>query len=144
MDNLWPESFQEIKIVKPLDIIEKQAEYLSTLTEKLVYGAVENSSGAEFIKIDKCLYSFNYNFDIKAKYIGRYSFRIFSFAYDIPIYPVSVILNDEIQNELKTMPQNFKLEDSDSLINLLRDILHTNKVREVVGSLISLSKDYLK
>jgi hypothetical protein len=142
MDNLWPADFQEVEVVKPLDIIKKQADYLSTITNKMVYGEVEDSEGLEFIEGGFGFYSFNYRFLIKSKYVDKYSFRVLSFAHDIPIYPAIILLNDNIKKELDFNSRAVKSDNSESLTNLLKDILHTKKLREVVGSLITLSKDY--
>lgn len=157
MSNLWPD-FSNLNILTmPKTILEDQANYLVKATDGKLYGAVEevNHYNDEGIKIETN--SFEFNFVIKGKFLPNYKFKAFTIYHDIVIYPLSIMLEPDIGNEIFDSSEvNDFVEDIDyqgddegvllegikseeDFKKVLYYIFRTEKIKNVVESLISLS-----
>ncbi len=141
MENLWPKTFTDVNINEPpKDMLEQQAKFLETVTEGQVYAEVLEiesfDSSQRYLQHD-----FVYSFYIRAKYIEKYSYRVFLFYHDIPFFPVVFLLDDDIDQELgiETSKER-KVNSFEKLNELLKHVFNSKKVKEIVGSLIRLSK----
>lgn len=141
MGSLWP-TFDDIKRVRtPKEILEEQGKFLPKLTGDLVYAVVEefatfnNPSPSS----DSLENQFMYKFLMKSKFIDRYSFELFAFSHDIAIYPVKMRLDQLVAKELG-YSKIYNISNENHLNEVLGEILRTDRVKFVVGSMMSLAK----
>ncbi|OPY76044.1 MAG: hypothetical protein A4E64_01694 [Syntrophorhabdus sp. PtaU1.Bin058] len=148
MKNLWPDSFKAVDVQRPDAILVEQAKFLSTITEGLLYAMVETMSKAEIVTIHSKLFDFGYKLSIGAKNLDRYKYRVLSMSYGVPIYPCYIMLDQDIFMELRRdfgqtltlTGMSIKVENGESLVDLLSLVFKSKKVDQVVSSLLTLSK----
>lgn len=142
MKNLWPEKFEENSKPTAKSILEEQAKLLYKITNGIV-----DASIAEMEKIDAVFKDmdneFAYRFDIYGKFLGGYRFNVLMFCHDITLYPVKFRLDEKIAAELSTQGSSFRtitIDTPEDLEPFLASVLRSERLQNVVGSIIRLSK----
>lgn len=152
MLDFWGDFTPEV-IQTPSAILNEIANELSTITNKFVYAEVSQFKEPEYdeYEIPLITYKFNFVFTIKSKYMENYSFNAFSIHHDMIPYPITIkidhIIKDSISKELESFDKediedNIMVESEDEFKKLMKTILKSNKLREVVNMLYSISKEY--
>jgi hypothetical protein len=140
VNNLWPTSFDEVNIVLPKNLLEEQASYLAKMTGGFVTAEVSLIDQINDTSPLK-LRDFAYRFDLIGKMLQNYCFNLLIFTHDITIYPVFFYLEEGIGKELKTNPQgDLQIDDEANLERFIQQILRTDRVKRVIGSMIRLSR----
>jgi hypothetical protein len=87
---------------------------------------------------------FCYRFDIKGKFVDKYRFNVFFFAHDITLYPVKFHLDEKIGLELGLQKTAFGYDaivaSPEEMETFLQAVLTSERVKNVVGSIMQLSK----
>ena len=138
MKNLWPESFREQEFEVPRSIFEQQATLLPKLTGDMVYAKVTELSPVDIFR-DGIENNFAYGFYLIGKFLEKYSYKVLSFSHDVTLYPVLININSEIREELGIKNIRVKVESPEKLESLLENILKTNRVSKIIGSIIKIS-----
>ena len=157
MTDLWPEKIKNGTINAPVSVLREQAEFLGAKTDNLITAEVEISD----ISSD----SFTYHFYIVAPTLNNYHYRLFTISHDIHLYPVIIVLGDELGSELgasidqdifqKMVEQQSRglvalglmeqpqakytlvAQSESEFISHLKDILRSNKAIQVITALQS-------
>lgn len=136
MDSMWPKQFDLDNSKTPAEILTEQGKYLEKATKNMVYSEVVSIKGDDFLEDQS---TFNYVFYVMGKYLQNYRFNVFTFSFDIALYPITLYLDSKIANELN-ISQNYNIEDEDYFIETLRKIFNSERLKKVIVSLMRLSK----
>lgn len=91
MQDLWPENITEITYKSPLAILKEQAKFLGEKTNNLIVASVG--------KVSSVNQQFAYQFYIVAPTLD-YLYRLFSIQYGVEPYPLEVIMNEALAEEM--------------------------------------------
>jgi len=138
MKNLWPDVFEESKKKSAKNILNEQAGLLSKLTGGLVFAEVARMDSRDSIGKDKLRDDFTYSFYIRSKFLTEYRFKVLSFSHSITFYPVAVKIDSVLEEELN-LPYSV-IETEEAFEELVGNILKTNRIKDVVGSLMRLAR----
>ena len=164
MENLWGDINIEA-IETPKSILEQQGDFLTKGTQRKIYGCVNliedyNLKGSRYVNDKK---QFNYEFNLKSDYIPDYSYNLLSIHHDIEIYPLFIELPGSIYDEVQAnmiftvdccLSEKYKknhptIQIRDNIVvvdtmngfkSVLKLILQSKKVKNILVSLISLAK----
>lgn len=140
MRDLWPEDFAVTPEAKtPATILREQAAFLGQKTNNVVEAKVV-PSGAIYPG------GFVYNFFIVAPVLDNYMYKLFTIAYNINLYPISLDVGMEIHTEIDPEYQRYLevkiITNSESeFVDLLGKIFCTEKTKKVIGTLLSMSRE---
>lgn len=142
MKNMWPQSFKENSNPAPKEILETQARLLAKLTNNRVFAEVVEESISKVSIFEGITGEFCFRLDIVGQYIaGGYRFRVLTFCHDISLYPVKFRLDSELGRELKGKDvAEVTIETPEALEVLLESVLKSDRVQNVVGAILKLSK----
>lgn len=142
MHSLWPEAFPQDDATSAKSLFEEQAAILPKITENLVWAevkTVEPHQMPAFLTTD-----FAFRFDIFGKALSNYRFTALYFGHDITLYPVKFIFDEALSREIRPnasplVPQ--AVNDQHHLEYLVKQVLNSQRVNSVVGSIIRMSRD---
>ncbi|OGR10648.1 MAG: hypothetical protein A2097_05985 [Desulfobacula sp. GWF2_41_7] len=139
MKNLWPEDFKakELKSVKA--VLEEQAKLLPKITGDMVYAKIIGMGRLESMQRDH-VNDFSYSFNLIAKFLKGYSFKVLDFSYPVTMYPVKITLDELIAEEMQC-ESVFEVNNENEFIAILGGILNSNRIKDIVGSIIKLSSE---
>ncbi|MDU7927966.1 MAG: hypothetical protein E7J35_05365 [Veillonella sp.] len=152
MSDFWGDFTPKV-IQTPSAILNEIADELSTITNKFVYVEVKQFKENIYDEFGFVIagYKFSFSFTIKSKYMDNYSFNAFSIHHDIISYPVTIKIDSVIENSIIEEIRSFYnpngegeliVESEDEFKNLIKIILQSNKLREIINMLYSISKEY--
>jgi len=138
----WKE-FEESKIEIPDETVEKIIEGFSNATKKLVELGLIEKSVMSRLAGDKFGTKFQFEVILLSKRLNDYSFTVFEFGYDINLYPVKVLINksilDEMINKGEFTSNIAIIENEEKFKKVIELIFETNKFREIVSSLMKIA-----
>jgi hypothetical protein len=152
MTDLWPSDLATSTTRSPLTLLREQASLLGLKTRNIVkagvrrYQAVPPPPAGGFVATAKPAQRydepFQYAFFLEAPALDNYTYRLFSAAYNVNLYPVRLSVDQDIALDLH-------VSDGDDLIaaseedfkQLLSKILGSQKTRKVINALLSQSTD---
>jgi hypothetical protein len=141
--NLWPSGFEENTLPSAKSVLEEQAKSLSELTRGVVYAEIAELNDMERIAVIESN-EFCFAFYLRGKFLEGYRFRVLAFSHDITLYPVAFTFDALIAGELGLRKANYrqhaKADSPAELEELLRKVLNSQRVKNVVGSIMRLSK----
>ena len=93
--------------------------------------------------------TFQFEILLLSQYLQGYSFEVMRFGYDVSIYPVVIILESEIGEELGVRNltyQDNKLPcpDEENLLNIIDEIVSTSKFKKTVGGLMKIARSKME
>lgn len=146
MENLWGDIQNQKKLLAPNTIIEEQSKILREMTEESVEVKIK-----EILNNSLRNSEFSFNVSLASYRMENYEYPMFRIEYDISIYPVKVILDINISdiviedcgvylignNENNEMILEAK--DKEDFIELLGEILSSDKITNTVRSIMSLA-----
>ncbi len=141
MKNLWPDSFAENTKPSAKSLLEEQAKLLPKITNGIVFAEVVELDRVESIR--EAMYNeFCYRLNIRGKFLEGYSFKVMSFSHDITLYPVEFHLDEQLAEELRIRSafNTKKIDNPEELERFLGMVLTSNRIKNVVGSILKLSK----
>jgi len=131
-EDLWPADVGTSTIVPPLAILRRQAVALGERTQGLLEGQVETlTKGDTFIQV----------FYIVAPSLS-YRYRLFEVQHGVAGYPVFFVNEDRrpVFPRFGTGPAPLKLDTPDEFVDWLKQVLNSDEIKRVVGSLLSQVK----
>jgi hypothetical protein len=143
MKNLWPSKFEPNTQRAPKAILEEQAGFLVKVT-----GGIVSAEVSPINQIDAFSYGlandFVYRFDIVGSFIDNYKFTVLRISHDIALYPVKVLIDENIGSELQGTKSLLGFQRTsnspDDFESLLEQVFQSERMKSIVGSIISLSK----
>ncbi len=85
---------------------------------------------------------FGYEFYFTSRKTPQYKFRVFLMYHDLILYPVTLFLENGICQEIRhNVPDLIWAEDEQEFTALLAEILNSDRVTQIVESLMKLNKD---
>lgn len=143
MKSLWPKEFKELEIKSAKEILEEQSEYLLKLTKNMVCGKIIELDILEAITWNHQTDDFKFSFNLEGNYLTNYMFRVFTFSYNIRLYPLKISLDDNIIKELG-LSKNINLKNQEEFENLLSEIFKTTYLIETISAIMSYTKHNMK
>jgi len=143
-NNLWNDlTFLQEEKKLPVDILKEQSQYLIDATHGLLYLDIQ-----EYNEIDR---AFIFNFDfaykciLKSNVLTQYGFRILEIRHDTKIFPLELIVSDDIASEVGTSSIisgtiNIIKNDAD-LFLAISDIINSESTKSTMHTLYTLSKN---
>lgn len=170
MANLWRTNFKNVYYPgnTPVEIVQKQCGYLSDMTRERVIARITEYEGdldrlnimlslQEKVEMDAG-YSNIINYDVQnllgdigqeesiyefyltSKRTPKYKFRAFFMYHGIMLYPVTLVIEEGIAQEIDRT-EFFLAEDEDMLLEILEKILSSERIATVVNNLLKLNKE---
>lgn len=169
--DLWPEDIAIVEEKAPVAILREQASIIGKRTKGLVEGEVKavqfdisygykqsDITTSKTIEID---YEgsgivppdlFSFAFYLRAPALQNYAFRAFIVRYNIDMYPVRILLDADISNELQQKAQVritakekggyvFVASSEEAYTEFLSLIFNSVKIRRVIGAILAQSQD---
>lgn len=145
MKNLWPGKFEENKELSAKTILEEQAKLLPTLTDGVVFAEVSPMNRMD--KLSRPITDdFIFRFDLCGNFLENYRFNVLVFSHDITLYPVKFLIDERIAKEIGLPEDSFGdtervkiVNSSEELESFLHTILNSERIKNVVGSIVRLS-----
>ncbi|MCL2250237.1 MAG: hypothetical protein FWC13_13350 [Oscillospiraceae bacterium] len=161
MKNLWNSKFEWLEIETPKDILNHQCSELGKLTKERVIAKITEYDGhilsyykknpfnivskmleEEYVDIQDELgasaeSNFTFEFFITSASTPNYKYRIMFFQYGIDFYPVTIVLDEAIAEELK-IEQNTICSSQDEFEDILKKILNSKKMEKVIRALMTI------
>jgi len=152
-----PENNEELK--QPKDIVKEQCDELAKLTHDYVIGKIEPYDGpirnhpshlsvslaaslTQSFNVQNELGDisenrFTYEFFISSKYTPNFKYRVFFLDYGIPCYPLEMVLDETIAKQIN-MDYNVICNNEEELSALLKRVLNSDKMKDVINSLFTI------
>jgi hypothetical protein len=121
MANLWGDLPEYSKIITPVTLLNEQAAALQEMSKGMLAGEVAKGAQGQTII---------YHFRIVAPALGNYRVQLFNLSHGVISYPSTV--NDNFVGIGTTVVNN-----EGELINVLKKILTSEKVRTTISQLMS-------
>lgn len=149
MENLWGELIDK-KINTPKKILEEQSNYLEDMTKGYVYAEVIRRKNEERPQFGE----FVFHYLLKSRYLEEYSYKLLELSHSVNIYPVFITLDEFVYDEIKSTSKIFdefdtddndfyvKASNEEEFIEVLRTILSSKEVINIVSGIITVSNDY--
>jgi hypothetical protein len=121
-ENYWPTDFGVPAEVTPLTVLKEQATFLGERTKNLIEGRVQTKVEGEAMKFRHSLY-------LVVPTLGNYRYFLLSVTHNPTIYPIEIF---DATSERAIMARDFE-----EFKEKLREILSSDRVKRIVGSLLS-------
>lgn len=143
MKNLWPVKFEPSTLRAPKTILEEQAGFLAQITGGLVIAELSSASSLDRIRMSPSR-DFAFRLDIVGPFLDNFRFNVLLLSHDVALYPVAVMLEEEVGKELGAAKSYGEYEiraaSPDELEATLETVLKSKRIDSVIGSIMSLSK----
>ena len=83
---------------------------------------------------------FAYCFQLMGKFLKNYSFKVLNFSHEIIMYPTTIELDPPLSEELE-IKNEIKVQNEEEMIGLLSKIFNSERLRDIVGSIIKISSE---
>jgi len=132
MENLWPRNLTVTQRKAPVTILREQASLLGEATQNIVKGTVISSQNSNT--------EFRYAFLIVAPSLGNYQYKLFTISHGIDLYPVIIIPDEEIKDELDIGSEDGIAAGSEAeFIKILKAIFHSKRTVSIVQAIVAQS-----
>lgn len=138
MSDLWGELPSPATIVSPEEILREQAELLTKKTKGSLIGDIVPASDDRSRRTYRYLDAVNFElaFNIRVPILNDFSYEICVANYQISLYPVFLSVQDE--------SHPMECSSKDEFIKELGEVLRSERVRNVIGSLLKQVDTRLK
>ncbi len=149
MSDLWP-VLPTMTMTTPVTILREQASLLGTKTRNIVKAEVRRYNRfpapvSRHVASAKPAASaqepFCFSFNLVAPVLGNYTYRLFTVAYDVNLYPATISLDDEIAQEIDAFGGELGASNEEEFKEHLSRILRSQKTLKVITALLSQSTD---
>jgi len=140
---LWQNGFEEPKTEFPDKLLADNIADFSVATEGLAFLNLGEADRSQ--KVGSGLYTtFQFVLSLYTNKIPGYSFEVLHFGYDVTLYPVSIIFDDDIGKELKLTRSvhgyKIKIDTEQDFVAITTAALQSAKFMRTVGGLIKIAK----
>ncbi|MGO9117707.1 MAG: hypothetical protein ACLQPD_08860 [Desulfomonilaceae bacterium] len=141
MDDLWPRDLVDDfeRTSTPLSVLKEQASFLGPKFGNLIEGKVEPASWT-----NEGRYPFQYSFSLFAPTLENYTFIMFYVCYDIELYPIQILLDEDILAEIEIQEfsricgnRMLEIDSQDNFLKGLRMIFGSKRLKKLIGALLS-------
>ena len=136
--------FKESEKEYPEELVSKSIDGFSKATSHLC--EIQISPVADFA--GDLYVDFEYRVLLLSNTIKSYKFEVFRFGYNVDLFPVSTILDENIFEEITSRKmkhkQKLSQENEEQFQNLIKAIFESKRFQEVVSGLMKISKKYAK
>lgn len=164
MKSLFNQKFERKNRLTPMGILKEQCTKLNEITEGTIIARVIEYEGVVYsregtlvpligkdflnvngVDIQNSLgdigAKFKYEFFISSTNTSNYKYRAFFLVYGLSMYPLDVILDMDIAQEIQEQrsiedSEVFVCQDEEEYVNLLSEILNSEKITNVINSLL--------
>jgi len=163
MKNLWKKTdIKPMEVDTPVEIIQYQCTRLWEMTEGSIIAKVYEYSQPIFSYIEKSRLirtidenkkiniqenlgdvsdgTFSYEFFITSTSTPKFKYRIMFLQYDISVYPVTLVLDESILEELELNQELVTCNNQTEFEIILEKILNSKKVTNVISALLKISQ----
>lgn len=160
MKNLWKKEFSPTEVESPKKILNAQGQYLSEITNGLIIAKVSEYDGkihsgtipglsSLALNLSDREYdvqndlgdiqegSFKYEFYIASPKAPDYKYRVMFIEHTISLYPVNIVLDQEIATEIGVNEESF-CENVNEFEAILTSILNSAKIEKIVNALLAI------
>lgn len=142
------QNFEESRHEYPEMVVESIVKGFDKATKNLARLIVVPISGIEQITSGL---STDFQFEVRllSQTLSQYKLMLFKLGYDVNMYPVSVIFNTDIAEELypsKRIGERtvFQLKNEEELILIIEKLVGTTFFKDTVSGLMKISLKYMK
>lgn len=129
MIDLWPTEIQTAEIVAPYTIVKEQGNMLGKRTSNLLLGRIKRTAPSGD-------YDFGYIFQITAVSLG-YQYDLFRFYSGADLYPVKIVLDEEISKELSQDNRSIEANTEEEFMEILKKIFASEKTKRLISALLA-------
>lgn len=140
MKDLWPTNIANAENkVSPMRILKEQAALLGRKTQNIVKAKVlpeKRTISKPITAVEQP--KFQYSFYIVAPVLENYQYRLFTIYHDIELYPVNLIIEDEIQKEIfpEKEEQEICIYSEDEFLETLKKIFSSSKTTRLIQAIL--------
>jgi|GEM_PF-2002155 len=134
-------NFKESDKQFPEEIVEQIIDGFSNATQDLAELVIKKKG--EYQLSDRLNSQFQFDVNLTSGYLSNYVFRVFSFGYNIELYPVNVLVDPSIISELNTTkyyPNPQEIVSDEDFKNIVELIFASERFNEIVSGLMKVSK----
>ena len=163
MKDLWNKTFTAVQdITMPDAIIDAQCSYLEKATNGKIVARVSSYDGpissyvahsplnfAQYfadrkVEVQEKLGNisegdFTFEFIITSTNTPNYKYRVMFIQYDIPFYPVLIVLDERIASDLE-LPVNVRCDTQVDFESAVELILGSKTIEQVISSLLAIAQ----
>ncbi|MDA3788992.1 MAG: hypothetical protein PF503_10950 [Desulfobacula sp.] len=142
--SIFKNGFEEPKANFPEQTILNAIKDFDKITQGLATLGIYDLN--DFDKITSGLKTtFQFELLLTSKFLDGYSFKIFSFGYDVSLYPVILNIESEISEEMGNnkpswMKSTVNADNEEFLLKLINEIFTTKKFKQTVGGLMKIAR----
>lgn len=143
--DFWSEGFQEPSAEFPDKIVDKYIQSFEKATGGLVSLVLREMSDIERVSTELKSTNFRYRVVLTSRILRGYSFKVMSFGYDVTMFPVFVLPEEGIAEEVGVSETalfsgGLKIEDEDTLRKLIEAVFKCPRFRSTVGGLLKVAR----
>ena len=135
MVDLWPDGIEHISVKPPVAILREQGTLLGKKTSNIVEGGVVSVAAPESNRFEHIFYLASKALD--------YRYELLRISHSIDMYPLDINPDEDVYLELpfeiRQQIENLAVDSEDSFMEILKAIFATEKVRKIIGAIMSLS-----
>ena len=163
MKSLWTKDFKAQSVDTPKEIIATQCESLEQITKGSILAKITEYDGpihtyliesplqasmksfeVKKVDIQEALgeiseSNFVYEFFITSRETPNFKYRVMFLSYGISFYPVTVVLDEAIANEIG-LKDNNQFNTQEEFVGALNSILNSSKMENVITALLAIVK----
>jgi hypothetical protein len=128
MTDLWPTDLQATDLIAPYTIAKAQGKIRGKRTKNLLVGRIHRTSPGKF--------DFGYIFFI-ASHPLSYQYNLFQFYYGAGLYPVTIIPDSAIQNELFPDIKTITAQSEEEFMEILKKIFASEKTKRLITAILT-------
>lgn len=162
MENLWEIKIDKMDINSPKIILEEQSDYLREMTNGLLYFEIAEYNPPIYEELTTQMLQkmrnqqttrriakpgdelpnsrkiANFQVNLRSTKIKYFAFHILTYQHNIEIYPVHIDVNPDI--DLISVEIRYDLDEKE-FKEIVKKILNSKKMQNIVNSLFSLSSE---
>lgn len=143
MDNLWPDFADPTGDIKmPHEILNTQGSFLLQKTKGIIYAEVlkiETDGTWMTEDYDEIEGAFGFRFTIRSKLMDHYRFELFKIFHDFDCYPLTMLLDEKIYEELGLKKPIALARDEEEYFELLKKIFNSKRLITIVSVMLKVS-----
>ncbi len=143
--SMFKDGFKEPEVNFPDKIVHEEIKDFENATQGLASLSILELDDIERISASGIDNTFLYRILLTSQYLKGYSFKVIEFGYDVSLYPVNLILQSEIGDELGIKasilrPPKIVCPDEENLVKAINAVFSTDKFRTTVGGLMKIAR----
>jgi hypothetical protein len=137
MGSLWPDDLKGETQKPPRVLMLEQALFLKHQTNSILTADVIKRTVTHPSPV-----TFNYSFVLIAPALGNYSYSLINFDHPVELYPVKVIVDEEMKASLPDLfpkERTVIAKDEEEFLKIVGEIFKSERTRKIISGLLSQS-----